>query len=622
MQNQDLNIVIVGHVDHGKSTIIGKLLVDTNSLPEGKLEQVKQNCKKNAKPFEYAFLLDALKEEQAQGITIDIARCYFKSSLRSYNIIDAPGHTQFLKNMITGSARAEIGILVVDAKEGIKENTFRHAYMMSLLEIKEIIVLVNKMDLVDYEIAIYKRIVKELKSFLNKIDLKVKRYIPASGFEGDNIALKTSNMKWYKGKTLLEALDYITIEQDLENKPFRMFVQDVYKFTNNKDDRRIIAGKVLSGELEVGDEVIFYPSRAKSQVKSLEEFNNKITRVKAGYSAGIIIKDEQYIKRGELMCIANEKQPQSTLRILVNLFWLSDSPMELRKTYCLKIGSSRAEFQIEEIISVINSSTLKPTGKNIINKNEVCECIIRLNKYIYFDFIDENIHTNRFVISHEYTIVGGGIIKSGLENFKTNEELKNNIVMSQGKIDYARRCSYLNQRGMVLWFTGISGAGKTTLAIELENALFESNKYAVRLDGDDLRHGINSDLGFTSKDRVENLRRIAQLACFLKNQGIICIVSSISPFEHMREYASNLIGRENFIEIYLKIDLNECIKRDVKGLYKKANNNEIHNFTGITQDYEEPVCPDIIINTGEVDIESAKEIIFKYLIERLKNKDY
>ncbi|HET7424774.1 MAG TPA: GTP-binding protein, partial [Gemmatimonadales bacterium] len=362
--SQRMNIVIVGHVDHGKSTVIGRLLADTHSLPEGKLEQVRAQCELNSKPFEYAFLLDALKDEQAQGITIDAARVFFKSRQRPYLILDAPGHIEFLKNMITGASRAEAALLVIDAAEGVQENSRRHGYMVSLLGLRQLAVVVNKMDLVKWDRAVYDRIVREYGAFLDQVGIKPSAFIPVSGRGGDNIADRSANLSWYHGPTVLDALDAFHTEPPPVERSFRMSVQDVYKFTKQGDDRRIVAGTIDSGAVAVGDTVVFYPSGKKSRVKTIEAFNRPTqTRAVAGSQVGFTLQEQIYITRGELAALETEPRPQVTTRLRVSLFWLGKDPMVKRKEYLLKLGTMRVTMRLEEILRVMDASTLGPTDQ-------------------------------------------------------------------------------------------------------------------------------------------------------------------------------------------------------------------------------------------------------------------
>ena len=415
---QDLNLVIAGHVDHGKSTIIGRMLADTDSLPEGKLEQVKETCRKNSKPFEYAFLLDALKDEQAQGITIDSARVFFQTDFRQYIILDAPGHIEFLKNMVTGAARAEAALLVIDASEGVRENSRRHGYMLSMLGIKQIAVVVNKMDLVDYDEDTYNQIVEEYTDFLTEIGLEAERFIPVSGMLGDNVADRSENMPWFEGKTVLEQLDSFENAALPHNKPYRMPVQDVYKFTKGGDDRRIVAGTVAAGELNVGDEVVFYPSGKKSTVKTIEGFEeDKQHKVKVGKATGFTLDEQIYITRGELASRADEAEPQVSARIKANLFWLARQDLVKDKVYHLKLGTAKVKARLEKINRVIDASNLnQDEAKEKIERHDVAEVVFKLDKAMAFDLAGEIEETSRFVVVDDFEIAGGGIISEALED--------------------------------------------------------------------------------------------------------------------------------------------------------------------------------------------------------------
>jgi len=388
---QRMNIVIVGHVDHGKSTVIGRLLADTHSLPEGKLEQVRAQCELNSKPFEYAFLLDALKDEQAQGITIDAARVFFKSRQRPYLILDAPGHIEFLKNMITGAARAEAALLVIDAAEGVQENSRRHGYMVSLLGVKQLAVVVNKMDLVSWDRAVYDRIVREYGAFLDQVGIRPAGFIPVSGRGGDNIADRSANLPWYQGPTVLDALDAFRSEPAPVERPFRMPIQDVYKFTKQGDDRRIVAGTIDSGAIRVGDAVIFYPSGKKSRLRSIEAFNRQVqSRAEAGSAVGFTLQEQIYITRGEIATLEHEPRPQVTTRLRVSLFWLGKEPMVKRKEYLLKLGTARVTFRVEDVLRVMDASTLGTTEqRNAVQRHDVAECVLKLDRAIACDLAED-----------------------------------------------------------------------------------------------------------------------------------------------------------------------------------------------------------------------------------------
>lgn len=611
-ERQDMRIVIVGHVDHGKSTVIGRLLADTGSLPLGKLEQIREKCRRTAKPFEYAFLLDALKDEQAQGVTIDSARCFFKTEKRNYIIIDAPGHTEFIKNMVSGASRAEAALLVIDGLDGIQENSKRHGLYLSLLGIEQICVLVNKMDLVDYKEERFRDIAEEYTAYLRQIHVVPKSFIPISGFQGDNIAALSENMKWYKGNTLLETLDGFQNEELPIGRPFRMPVQDVYKFTENGDQRRIIAGTIESGRLHVGDAVAFYPSLKKSRVKTIECFPDGILEsASAGMAAGFTLEDQIYIRRGELAAIEGESLPRIGRRVKANLFWLGKQPLKEGNKYLFKIGSIKTGVTVETIHYVMDGTDAGFTKKKQIERHEVGECDLRLEKDIAFDISEELIASARFVLVDDYNIAGGGTILAELKP----EIEERNLFYSGGKVSYEERCESLGQQGLVLWFTGLSGAGKSTIAIEVERELVNRGKYAYRLDGDNIRDGLNSDLGFTIHEREENIRRITEVANLFYDSGMVTLVSFISPLRSMRERARTVIGENGFVEVYVKASLETCMKRDVKGLYSKAVEGKIKDFTGISSRYEEPDCPDLILDTESLSIRACVDMVLNYLQE-------
>ena len=611
MEKEDMSIVVVGHVDHGKSTLIGRLLADTHSLPQGKLEQIKEKYKRNARPFEYAFLLDALKDEQEQGITIDIARCFFKTSKRNYIILDAPGHVEFVKNMITGASRAEAAILVIDADEGIKENSTRHGYMLSLLGINQVIIAINKMDLVQYDLKKFEQIKKDYLNFLKTINIKPCDVIPVSSIQGDNIVSKSPNMKWYKGDTIIDALEKLQCEKPKNDQSFRMPVQAVYKFTENGDKRRIIAGTISTGKIQPNTNIVFYPSGKRSVIKTIETFPEKNkTEANAGEAIGFTLKNEIYIKRGELMTIESEDRPFVSDTIKVNLFWLGKNRMEKNRKYFLKIETEKVEISIKEIIKIMDSSDLKNKNQNYIKTNDVAECILALDRPIAFDTVNQFAETSRFVIIDEYEISGGGIIL----NDATESVLKRDKTTSKNVVTYKDRCDLLNQKGIVIWLTGLSGAGKTTIANNLEKELYSKGIATYVLDGDNIRDGINKDLGFSASDREENIRRVAEIAKLFANAGIVTIVACITPFETMRENCKKIIGSNNIIQVFVKADIEICRKRDPKGLYKK----NIKEFTGISSPFETPKKPDLIIETDKKEINECVKMLLNKVLKKIK----
>ncbi len=420
-----MDIVIVGHVDHGKSTVIGRLLADTGSLPDGKLESIREYCARNSRPFEYAFLLDALKDEQAQGITIDTARTFFKSAKRDYVIIDAPGHIEFLKNMVTGAARAEAAVLVIDAKEGIQENSKRHGYLLAMLGIKQIVVAVNKMDLVNYDRKAFEDIRDEYVAFLARIGATPRFFVPLAAFTGEGMVGPSDKMPWYKGPDLLAAVDLFEKAPSKDAQPFRMPVQDVYKFTAGGDDRRITSGRVESGTLHAGDKVVFYPSGKGSTVKTIEVFNATArTQVEAGWSTGVTLASQLYVGRGEIMARADEPAPQVSDRIRTNIFWMGRAPLRMGKDYLLKLGTAKVPARLEHINYKIDASESGGDGTtDLVERHDVADCVLQLRKPLAFDPTASLEATGRFVIVDDFEIAGGGIIREALsdDSRKTTE---------------------------------------------------------------------------------------------------------------------------------------------------------------------------------------------------------
>ncbi|MFZ5987749.1 MAG: GTP-binding protein [Bacillota bacterium] len=530
---EQMNIVIVGHVDHGKSTVIGRLLADTGSLPEGKLESVKNYCKKNSRPFEYAFLLDALKDEQAQGITIDTARCFFKTKKRDYIIIDAPGHIEFLKNMVTGASRAEAALLVIDAKEGIRENSKRHGHIVSMLGIKQVVVLVNKMDLIDFDREVFNNISTEFTAFLNKINIKPISFIPISAFNGDNIADRSPNTLWYDGPTVLEQVDGFINRKENQELPFRMPVQDIYKFTEEGDDRRIVAGTVLSGTINTGDEVVFLPSKKRSTVNSIEGFNVKPRDTAyADEAIGVTLKTQIYIKPGELMVKASEKLPVVSSRFRVNIFWVGKAPLIKNKNYKLKIGTMRIPVKLVEILNIIDAAELNiDTFKDQVERHDVAEIILETAKPIAFDPVSDIELTGRFVIVDNYEISGGGIILEGVSDTDNTlvEHIKDReFLWEKGLVSSAQREeAYGHKPKFIVITSGSEGNEKAVQDIgkELEDRLFKMKYKAYYLGVSSFLHGLAADAGSSYEGRDEHIRQIGELARIFTDSGQIFITS-------------------------------------------------------------------------------------------------
>lgn len=557
MDNREqMNIVIVGHVDHGKSTVIGRLLADTDSLPEGKLESVKEYCNKNSRPFEYAFLLDALKDEQAQGITIDTARCFFKTQKRDYIIIDAPGHIEFLKNMVTGASRAEAALLVIDAKEGIKENSKRHGHIVSMLGIKQVVVLVNKMDLINFDNDVFNSIKAEFTEFLNKINIKPMNFIPISAFNGDNVATRSESTLWYEGPTVLEQLDSFANKKENFQLPFRMPVQDIYKFTEENDDRRIVAGTVLSGSVKTGDEVIFLPSKKKSVINSVEGFNTAPANTAyADQAVGFTLQTQIYIKPGEIMVKVNEPQPVLSSRFRVNIFWVGHSPLVKNKNYKLKIGTMRIVVKLVDILNIIDAAELNiDTFKDQVERHDVAECILETAKPIAFDAISDIELTGRFVIVDNYEISGGGIIQEGVSDSDNSliEHIRDReYLWEKGLISSVEReQSYGHKSKFVVITSGSEENEKTIKDIgkNLERILFKMNYKSYYLGVSSLLSGLASESpsGFEARD--SQIRQIGELARIFTDAGQIFITSVFNLDDYEAEKLK-LLNQPNEITI-------------------------------------------------------------------------
>lgn len=584
-----MNIVIGGHVDHGKSTIIGRLMADTHSLPEGKLEAIKALCERTAKPFEYAFLLDALKDEQAQGITIDSARVFFKTAMRDYIIIDAPGHIEFLKNMVTGASRAEAALLVIDAKEGVQENSRRHGYMMSMLGIRQIAVLVNKMDLVNFDQGLFDAIVKEYTAFLTQLNVEPAAFIPVGGRDGHNIAERSPAMPWYKGHTVLQMLDAFRTELQPTEAAFRMPVQDVYKFTKQGDDRRIVSGTIDTGTVKVGDEVVFYPSGKKSRVKAIEAFNRPVqTQAEAGQAAGFTLAEQIYVARGEIATLATQPRPKVTTRLKVNLFWLGKNAMVPKRDYMLKLGTARVVMRLEEVHRVIDASDLKTQeSKQRIDRHDVAECTIKLNRAIAFDLATEIAATSRFVVIDDFEIRGGGIIREALDDRQTSvrdKVLLRNYKWEASLIGPERRAEKYNQRSNLLLVTGEEEVERKSLAKALESRLFEDGKVVYFLGIGNVLYGVDADIERKDENRQEHMRRLAEVANLMLDAGVILIVSASELQQEDLEVIKATVDPERIDVVWVGDKVTTDLTCDLVLTEPEQDSERVDRVKGLLQD--------------------------------------
>ena len=620
MINKDfLSVVIVGHVDHGKSSLIGKLLADTNSLADGQLEYVKSVSESRGVNFEWAFLLDAFQAERDQGVTIDSTQVWFKTPKRNYVLIDSPGHEEFLKNMVTGASRADIAILVIDAEQGVQHQTKRHSYLLNILGVKQVIVAINKMDKVNFSIDKYIEVKDKISNYLKSINIKVNDILPISAKEGVGIAdnckpfFPTLKLKSY---CLIDALDSIELSSDLSLKPLRFPVQDIYKF----DDRRIIAGRIESGVISVDDEIIFSPSDKTAKVKSIETWKSKnlIKKCSAGESVGIIIDKDIFIERGEIISHSSNAPIESNI-FKSKIFWLDSDRMEKNNTYLVKIGTAQAEANIQEIENIIDVNDLSQKNESYVEKNQISEVTIRLNKKLAFDESIIVPDTGRFALFSSGRLVAGGTIsmrgyadQRGIDTKKAT-----NITRVEHRVSVQERFFKNNHKSAIFWLTGLSGAGKSTIALELERRLFDKDYLVYLLDGDNIRSGLNSNLNFSPEDRSENIRRVSEVATLFARAGFVVISAFISPYLNDRLRARSAAGKIGFHEIFIKSDLETCEKRDPKGLYKKARSGEIKDFTGIDSPYDIPENPELVVDTMKNELKSCVDLLENYVINNI-----
>lgn len=525
-----LSLVIGGHVDHGKSTIIGRLLADTGSLPEGRLEQVRALCERTGRPFEYAFLLDALKDEQAQGITIDAARVFFRTARRPYIIIDAPGHTEFLRNMVTGASRADAALLVIDAQEGVRENSRRHGYLMAMLGLRQVAVLVNKMDLVGHDSVTFDRIVTEYTAFLARLGVVPVGFVPVSGREGENITSSAAAMPWYRGPTVLETLDRFEGELPEIDKPLRLSVQDVYKFARH-DDRRLVVGSVATGRLRVGDQVVFYPSGKSSHVQAIEAFNRlPQVEVAAGEAAAFTLTEQVYVRRGELVAVSGEPRPAVATRIRASVFWLGRDALIRDRDYILKLGAARVPVRVESVHRVLDANSLEATeSKQQVDRHEVAELTLRALRPIAFDLAVHAAATSRFVLLDGYEISGGGIVREALDDAMSEARervLKRNVKWEPSTIPAEHRVQRYRQRPALLLCTGASPESRKHTGKMIEVGLFERGHWVYYLGMANVLYGVDADLDRNATTRQEHLRRLGEVANLMLDAGLLLVVTT------------------------------------------------------------------------------------------------
>jgi len=602
-----VRIVIVGHVDHGKSTLVGRLLHETGSLPGGKLEMLRAVSARRGMPFEWSFLLDALQTERDQGITIDTTQIRFRTRSRDVVLIDAPGHAEFLRNMITGASQADGAVLIIDALEGVRDQTRRHGYLLHLLGVKQVAVVVNKMDRVDFSAARFQEIGDEISAHLLGLGIAPSAVIPISARDGDGVAARTPRTQWYDGPTVVEALDALEPARPLEQLALRLPVQAIYKF----DDRRIVAGRIESGSLAAGDEIVVMPAGKIAKIRSVEGWPAATVegRQSAGRSVGITLDRELFIERGDVIAHVGSS-PRDTRRIRARIFWLHDKPLVSGASILLRLGTRETRATVVAIEKAVDPGELASVETHSIARNHVGEIYISLAHPLAVDSYTDNPRTGRLVIEVNGRIAGGGLV---LSVDAGQRAIPVDIVPVESALRLDERSARYRHSGAVIWMTGLPGSGKSTLARALERRLFGNGGSPVLLDGDTLRAGLNRDLGFSPDDRSENIRRLAEIAVHLARNGHIAIVAAVSPSRDDRA-AARRITDTAFREIYIATPAEVCESRDPKGHYAKARAGALHAFTGIGSDYQPPTESELTIDTSTRSVPEAIDEIERMLI--------
>ena len=603
-----LRFITCGSVDDGKSTLIGRMLYESHMLFDDQLTSLKADSKKvgtQGDDIDFALLVDGLAAEREQGITIDVAYRFFSTDKRKYIVADTPGHEEYTRNMATGASTADVAIILVDAEQGVLTQTRRHSFIVSMVGVKKVLLAINKLDLVDYSEEIYNKIVSEYEEFAQTaLDIDSITSIPISALIGDNVVKKSENTPWYNGQTIMEYLETVEIFNQKTNQSFRMPVQWVNRPNSSF---RGFSGLISTGEINSGDKVRILPGGQTSTVKSIVTWQNNLTKAKAGQSVTIVLDDEVDVSRGDVITISEDPCGEAD-QFQARILWMNENPMIPGRQYLLKSNSQSAMLTLGRLKHRIDVNTLDHLPAKTLELNEIGVCNISLDKRIAFDSYEKNQTMGGFIVIDRLSnnTVGMGLIDFALRRSA-------NIHWQKMDVSQDSRAEQKSQVPKIIWFTGLSGSGKSSIANILEKKLQSLGKHTITLDGDNIRHGINRDLGFTDADRVENIRRIGEVAKLMLNSGLICITSFISPFESERKMVRSLVSENEFIEVFVDTPLSVCEQRDVKGLYAKARSGEIPNFTGISSPFEKPTDPEIRIDTLNISAEEAADQIIEFL---------
>jgi len=604
-----LRFITCGSVDDGKSTLIGRMLYDSKMIFEDQLDALTADSKKvgtQGQDIDFALLVDGLAAEREQGITIDVAYRFFNTEKRKFIVADCPGHEQYTRNMVTGASTADLAVILIDARKGVLVQTRRHSYLCHLIGIKNIVLAVNKMDLVDYDHAVFDAIVKDYTEFAHSIGIDTFTALPISGFKGDNITTKSDNTPWYTGPTLIEHLETVEVLSSVDaDKPFRLPVQ----WVNRPNlDFRGFSGLIATGSVKPGDKIRVLPSGKTSTITRVVTMDGDLEEATAGQSITVTFADEIDCSRGSVISTA-DNPPQTADQFEATFVWMADEAMTAGRAYWLKLGTQMVSATVQEPKYTVNVNTMEHMAAKTLELNAIGVAELTTDKAIVFEPYADNRTLGGFILIDKMT---NATVAAGMINFSLRRS--QNVHWQATDIGRKQHADLKNQKPALLWFTGLSGSGKSTIANLVEKKLYRMNRHTFLLDGDNVRHGLNKDLGFTEADRIENIRRVGEVAKLMTDAGLIVITAFISPFQAEREMVRSMLPEGEFIEVFIDTPLRVAESRDVKGLYKKARAGELKNFTGIDSPYEAPRNPEIRIDTQAITPDEAADLIVNFVL--------